>query len=86
MRSKNHEWGREHTMPNGKKWLNASCGTPVSIDPEYFRHVHSREPITCKKCKARASKKFTCNSCGVALTCKYAWDDYNTNGDCLAEK
>lgn len=34
----------------------------------------------------RKLHKFTCYECGLRLTCQYAWDLYNTNGDCLAEK
>jgi hypothetical protein len=35
--------------------------------------------------------KFTCDDCGVIgpegkKDCPYAFDPYNTNGDCLAEK
>lgn len=29
---------------------------------------------------------FTCDDCPSAVDCRYAWDDYNTNGDCLAVK
>jgi hypothetical protein len=29
---------------------------------------------------------FTCNNCSEKETCPFAWDHYNTNGDCLAEK
>jgi len=29
---------------------------------------------------------FTCDDCPEAQTCRYAFDGYNTNGDCLAEK
>jgi len=28
----------------------------------------------------------TCVGCAVNESCPYAWDGYNTNGDCLAEK
>jgi len=31
-------------------------------------------------------ERFTCDDCAAALTCEYAFDDYNTQGDCLAEK
>lgn len=30
--------------------------------------------------------KFTCHGCGLAEKCQYAFDKFNTNGDCLAEK
>ncbi|MEQ8822859.1 MAG: hypothetical protein RIC14_00620 [Filomicrobium sp.] len=29
---------------------------------------------------------FTCDECDARYTCPYAFDPYNTNGDCLAEK
>lgn len=28
----------------------------------------------------------TCSECSEANSCKYAWDLYNINGDCLASK
>jgi len=33
-----------------------------------------------------AQKEFTCNDCDVSTSCPFAWDLYNLNGDCLAEK
>lgn len=32
------------------------------------------------------SEEYTCYNCNAKDTCEYAWDDYNTNEDCLAEK
>ena len=32
------------------------------------------------------SEDYTCHKCEAKNNCEYAWDDYNTNGDCLAEK
>lgn len=29
---------------------------------------------------------FTCDDCGANDNCEYAFDLYNTDGDCLAEK
>ncbi len=29
---------------------------------------------------------FTCDECGANDNCEYAFDLYNTHGDCLAEK
>lgn len=29
---------------------------------------------------------YTCYKCTVNRICKWAWDKYNTNGECLAEK
>lgn len=31
-------------------------------------------------------KQFTCHTCKQQDTCTWAWDMYNTNGDCLADK
>lgn len=33
-----------------------------------------------------AEKEFTCFLCSEKDKCVYAWDLYNTNGECLAEK
>ena len=33
-----------------------------------------------------AKDMFTCNRCVDANTCRWAWDLYNTDGDCLANK
>jgi hypothetical protein len=33
-----------------------------------------------------AKDEMTCNRCVDADTCSLAWDLYNTNGDCLADK
>lgn len=30
--------------------------------------------------------EFSCDTCAAKNTCEYAFDQYNTNGDCLAEK
>lgn len=29
---------------------------------------------------------FTCDECPAKKTCQFAFDPYNTDGDCLAEK
>lgn len=30
--------------------------------------------------------RYTCNDCPSRFTCSFAWDDYNTDGDCLEMK
>lgn len=30
--------------------------------------------------------KFTCDDCPARQTCEFAFDAYNTDGDCLADK
>lgn len=34
----------------------------------------------------KQKEQHTCNECTAQDTCEYAWDNYNTNGDCLASK
>lgn len=29
---------------------------------------------------------YTCHNCKAQDTCEWAWDHYNTTGDCIAEK
>ena len=31
-------------------------------------------------------EQMTCNGCQDASVCEFAWDPYNTDGDCLASK
>lgn len=31
-------------------------------------------------------ERFTCFTCVIWRECSYSFDDYNTDGDCLAEK
>jgi len=31
-------------------------------------------------------EKYTCDECSITRTCTLAYDLYNTNGDCLADK
>jgi hypothetical protein len=31
-------------------------------------------------------ERFTCYGCAARELCEFAWDSYNTDGDCLAEK
>lgn len=53
--------------------------------------------IQCWRCSGRGCEDcdysgylprdlFTCSVCNQAETCDLAWDAYNTDGDCLAEK
>lgn len=46
--------------------------------------IKSRLPLI--KFKDISLEEYTCFNCPESLNCEYAWDDYNTNGDCLAEK
>ena len=31
-------------------------------------------------------EEMTCYGCDIADTCEWAWDLYNTHGDCIADK
>ncbi len=53
----------------------------------------SLDPITANARKrmlpviqSHGHADFTCDRCAAANECDYAFDPYNTNGDCLAEK
>ncbi len=36
------------------------------------------------RCKSDYNiENFTCYKCRASKKCKWAWDDYSTNGDCL---
>lgn len=34
----------------------------------------------------KIARRYTCHGCASEPDCKCAWDEYNQNGDCLAEK
>ena len=75
---------------------NDDIGEDYQIDKvEYLGEVEVKEPVyidpnqlSLTDCDGTpiAREKFTCFECGAEPTCPYAWDHYNTNGDCLAEK
>jgi MoaA/NifB/PqqE/SkfB family radical SAM enzyme len=50
-----------------------------------------RSDETLAELRASAAKQFdidafSCDDCSARKTCEWAFDPYNTNGDCLAEK
>ena len=55
-------------------------------------HAHKRSAIKWKEAAKYLYKKygykgaFTCKDCAQRFTCHVAFDLYNTEGDCLAEK
>lgn len=44
------------------------------------------EELTRDGVRVPAKESMTCFGCHQADTCDYAWDLYNTNCDCLADK
>ena len=54
--------------------------TPAELayDRERVVRLYAREGISIST--------FTCDDCAARFKCKMAFDVYNTDGDCLAEK
>jgi hypothetical protein len=49
-----------------------------------------KDAVMCGATKSKsfeeAEKEFTCANCTDEPTCRFAWDAYNLNNDCLASK
>lgn len=58
------------------------------LESNYFCVCHKPYPeIESMKEEDPSDKEmYTCYGCGARDRCEFAWDEYNTNGDCLAEK
>jgi hypothetical protein len=54
---------------------------PENETPQLVLHDKSRAVY-----ESRNADKYTCFDCAMAGQCEYAYDAYNTNGDCLAIK
>lgn len=58
------------------------CGGSGCID-------YGSEILPCELCDGTGDFKeesYTCHKCRDKETCRYAFDAYNTGGDCLASK
>ena len=44
------------------------------------------EVLSMEECCEVDREALTCNKCPDVEECPYAWDPYNTDGDCLADK
>jgi len=54
-----------------------------------YEEIYTQESLDClaqADVVVPEKKEFTCNRCADSGTCEFAWDLYNTNGDCLAMK
>jgi hypothetical protein len=60
-------------MLNAVDAANMAAQTRISLGHVLGREVTSKTSITCETCRSNDD-------------CEFAWDLYNTNGDCLAEK
>jgi len=69
-------WVVGNAVTLGRKQLQAlpSCKRTAELDRGMERLLKE----TCPN--------YTCRSCGLADSCEYAFEYYNTDGDCLAEK
>jgi len=54
---------------------------PEGETPQLIVH-----PVSQSVYESRNAKKYTCTLCRSQLECEYAFDSYNTDGDCLAIK
>jgi predicted lipase len=62
-------------------WRQECDGTLVARYREVSKLLAEKEREL-----ARCAEVITCIRCSEKTTCPYAYDGYNTNGDCLAEK
>ena len=64
----------------------------VETDPEdefwYVRDLTDAElaDVRALQLAGMPADKYTCDTCAVQRRCLFAWDAYNTDGDCLMEK
>ena len=56
----------------------------VTYEERYAEDLSSDQEEIARYVPAKES--LTCNWCPDVGTCPFAWDRYNTDGDCLAEK
>lgn len=54
---------------------------PVNETPQLVLH-----PLSLAVYESRNAKKYTCYNCSIQDGCAFAFDSYNTNGDCLNSK
>ena len=70
-------------MVQEKRVIPKTCRTCINVDGgvcTYAGEVGS--DYTCDKWES----VMTCSKCEDVGNCEFAYDDYNTNGDCLAIK
>jgi len=57
---------------------------------KWYKNVYSLyegiEDVGCYYSMDEEYRQSTCTECVLNDTCEFAWDGYNTHGDCLAEK
>lgn len=58
---------------------------PEPLTPEALAEDRARM-VAIYEAEGIEISTFTCDDCGMRFTCGLAFDAYNTDGDCLAEK
>lgn len=71
------DFDRRERKRGGLEWL-------IPRTEEELARVRARSIAHAKE--HDYSYNFTCDDCGARFSCTLAYDLYNTNGDCLAEK
>ena len=66
---------------NEKPFDSTLFKVPVNETPQLVVHPHSKSVY-----ESRNAKRYTCYNCSIQDGCEYAFDSYNTNGDCLNSK
>jgi hypothetical protein len=75
--------------------IGTATGDLADMIIEYTLRLDKLRRSSYRKLKERGEiegfkllpyEKLTCSSCNQCLGCDYRFDDYNTNGDCLAVK
>lgn len=59
------------------------------IEAKSMEEIHAKQREIAAQILKEANisfKYFTCDNCEDAYDCMYAFDPYNTDGDCLADK
>ena len=59
---------------------------PKKPDPVAVKALYDREIKTTPPQYQHLQEDYTCNKCPNVLECIYAFDPYNTGGDCLMDK
>ena len=70
------------------QWPMTDSHTPLGISGALRKQESSHVPYTqwLEEKLIDFMKSYTCADCESVTTCKFAFDHYNTNGDCLAVK
>ncbi len=76
-----------------RSWWRGMHTLEVSLHPERYPHNLAKPHTNEQLVEMRATlpyglkqEEFTCHHCRALRVCPFAFDPYNTNGDCIASK